>query len=42
MAVDGEEAVFINVIGQLDPEELSQLMGRFDVNLEESLEFNFN
>jgi len=42
MAVDGEEAVFINVIGQLDPEELSQLMGRFDVDLEESLEFNFN
>jgi hypothetical protein len=41
MAVDGEEAVFINVIGQLDPEELSQLMGRFDVDLEESLEFNF-
>ncbi|HSM68889.1 MAG TPA: DUF4252 domain-containing protein [Xanthomonadales bacterium] len=42
MAVDGEEAVFINVIGQLDPEELSQLMGRFDVDLDESLEFNFN
>lgn len=42
MAVDSEEAVFINVIGQLDPEELSQLMGRFDVDLDESLEFNFN
>lgn len=42
MAVDGKEAVFINVIGQLDPEELGQLMGRFDVDLEESLEFNFN
>lgn len=42
MAVDGEEAVFINVIGQLDPEELGQLMGRFNVDVKDNLEFNFN
>lgn len=42
MAVDGKEAVFINVIGQLDPEELGQLMGRFDMDIGNSLEFNFN
>jgi hypothetical protein len=33
MAVDSEEAVFINVIGSLDPAELSQVMDNFDVDL---------
>ncbi|MFT5140036.1 MAG: hypothetical protein ACI9H8_002338 [Lysobacterales bacterium] len=34
MAVDDEEAVFVNVIGQLDPNELSQLMDKFNVDLD--------
>jgi hypothetical protein len=33
MAVDDEEAVFINVIGSLDPTELSQVMKNFDVDI---------
>ena len=33
MAVDEEEAVFINVIGSLDPNELSQVMDNFDVDV---------
>jgi hypothetical protein len=33
MAVDNEEAVFINVIGSLNPAELSQVMDNFDVDL---------
>ncbi|NND45720.1 MAG: DUF4252 domain-containing protein [Xanthomonadales bacterium] len=33
MAVDNEEAVFINVIGEIDPNELAQLMDRFDVDV---------
>jgi len=35
MAVDDEEAVFINVIGSLDPHELSQVMDKFDVDLDD-------
>lgn len=42
MAVDDEEAVFINVIGQLDPNELAQLMDNFDVNVGGDLDLNFN
>ncbi|NIP19134.1 MAG: DUF4252 domain-containing protein [Xanthomonadales bacterium] len=34
MAVDDEEAVFINIIGSLDPSELSQVMDNFDVDLD--------
>lgn len=33
MAVDDEEAVFINIIGQLDPAKLSQVMENFDVDI---------
>lgn len=33
MAVDEEEAVFINVIGSLDPNELAQVMDNFDVDV---------
>lgn len=42
MAVDDEEAVFINVIGQLDPEELSQVMNKFDVKIDNALDINID
>ena len=34
MVVDQEEAVFVNVIGQLNPAELAQVMEKFDVNVD--------
>jgi len=34
MVVDQEEAVFVNVIGQLNPAELAQVMDKFDVNVD--------
>jgi hypothetical protein len=34
MVVDDEEAVFVNVIGQLNPAELAQVMDQFDVNVD--------
>lgn len=34
MAVDSEEAVFINVLGNIDPMQLSQVMANFDVDLD--------
>jgi hypothetical protein len=34
MVVDDEQAVFVNVIGQLNPAELSQVMKKFDVNVD--------
>jgi hypothetical protein len=34
MAVDDEEAVFINIIGQMDPAQLSQVMDNFDVDID--------
>ena len=34
MVVDNEEAVFVNVIGQLNPTELATVMDRFDVNVD--------
>jgi hypothetical protein len=40
MAVDSEEAVFINVIGQIDPAELARVMDKFDVDVGGSLDFN--
>jgi hypothetical protein len=33
MAVDEEEAAFINVIGNLDPAELEKVMDNFDIDL---------
>ena len=42
MAVDDEEAVFINVIGQLDPNELSQVMDNFDIDIEDALEVDID
>ena len=40
MAVDGNEAVFINIIGQLDPNQLSQVMDNFDVDIDDHLDVN--
>lgn len=37
MAVDQEEAVFINIIGQLDPSQLSQVMDNFDIELDDRI-----
>ena len=34
MVVDNEEAVFVNVIGQLNPEELGKVMETFDVDVD--------
>ncbi|MCZ6616925.1 MAG: DUF4252 domain-containing protein [Gammaproteobacteria bacterium] len=31
MAVDGDEAVFINIIGMIDPSQLAEVMEQFDV-----------
>ena len=33
MAVEDNEAVFVNVIGNLNPEELGKVMNNFDINL---------
>jgi hypothetical protein len=38
MVVDDEEAVFVNVIGQLNPAELAQVMDQFDVNVDLDLD----
>ncbi len=38
MAVDETEAVFINIIGQMDPAQLSQVMENFDIDLEADLD----
>jgi len=38
MVVDDEEAVFVNVIGQLNPAELAQVMDKFDVNVDVDLD----
>lgn len=34
MALDGEEAVFINIIGSLDPAELDKVLNQFNVDVE--------
>ena len=36
MAVEDNEAVFVNVIGNLNPEELGKVMNNFDINLGDS------
>jgi len=38
MVVDNEEAVFVNVIGQLNPAELGKVMKQFDVNVDMDLD----
>jgi len=37
MTVDGEEVMFINIIGQLDPKELGKVMKGLDVNVDGAL-----
>jgi hypothetical protein len=34
MAVDGEEAVFLNILGAIDPEKLGEMMDKFDVDVD--------
>ena len=34
MVVDNDEAVFVNVIGQLNPTELAKVMDKFDVDVD--------
>ena len=34
MAVDAEEAVFINILGEIDPEHLDKVMDQFDVDVD--------
>jgi len=38
MVVDDEEAVFVNVIGQLNPAELAKVMDKFDVDVDLDLD----
>jgi hypothetical protein len=38
MVVDDEEAIFVNVIGQLNPAELGRVMESFDVDVELGLD----
>jgi hypothetical protein len=34
MAVDDEEAVFVNLLGAIDPQNLSEIMNKFDVDVD--------
>lgn len=34
MAVDGDEAVFLNILGSIDPEKLGQVMDQFDMDVD--------
>jgi hypothetical protein len=34
MAVNEEEAVFLNILGSIDPERLGEVMDQFDVNID--------
>jgi hypothetical protein len=38
MVVDNEEAVFVNIIGQLNPAELGKVMESFDVDVDLDLD----
>jgi hypothetical protein len=40
MTVDDEEVMFINIIGQLDPRKLGDMMDRFDVDIDGALELD--
>jgi hypothetical protein len=33
MAVDGNEAVFLNILGSIDPDKLGEVMNKFDVDV---------
>ncbi|WP_191621342.1 DUF4252 domain-containing protein [Marinihelvus fidelis] len=34
MAVNAEEAVFVNILGQIDPEKIGEVMEKFDVEID--------
>ena len=34
MAVDKDEAVFLNILGSIDPDKLGEVMGQFDVDVD--------
>ena len=38
MAVDGHEAVFINILGEISPDELSMVMNGIDLDLDVDLD----
>jgi hypothetical protein len=38
MAVDGQEAVFINILGEISPDELSMVMNEIDLDLDVDLD----
>ena len=40
MTVDEEEVMFINIIGQLDPRQLGEMMDNFDVDIDGALELD--
>jgi hypothetical protein len=40
MTVDDEEVMFINIIGQLDPSQLGEMMENFDVDIEDALDLD--
>ncbi len=34
MAVNGQEAVFLNILGSVDPDQIGKVMDKFDVNVD--------
>jgi len=40
MTVNDEEIMFINIIGQLDPKQLGQVMKKFDVDIDSALDLD--
>ena len=40
MTVDDEEVMFINIIGQLDPRQLGEMMDNFDVDIDDALDLD--
>ena len=42
MAVDDSEAVFINILGAIDPSRLQEVMTRFDVDLDLDLDLDMD
>ena len=40
MKVDDEEVMFINIIGQIDPRKLGEMMDNFDVDIDDALDLD--
>ncbi len=40
MTVDDEEVMFINIIGQLDPQQLGKVMDNFDIDIDGALDLD--